>query len=75
MWARPRMTQKCANLVRRPRREDVFELAGLLLDLRLALEGKAVGKQPLGETVTPDDISRALTPPRSEFHDHAAVTH
>src|SRR6266498_3977257 len=35
----------------------MLELARLLLDFRLAVERKTVGKQSLGESVTPDDVS------------------
>ena len=43
-----RVAEERANLIRRSGREDVLELAGLLLDFRLALHGKAVGEQALG---------------------------
>src|ERR1700677_2379772 len=45
MWAGPRMSEECADLVGRFRRKDVLELAGLLLDLRFAVHGQTVGKK------------------------------
>ena len=42
MGASSRMSQERADLVRGFGRENVFELAGLLFDLRLAIHGQAV---------------------------------
>src|SRR2546428_7995131 len=74
MWACPRMTQKRADLVRGCGREDVLELARLLLDLRLAIQSQAVGKQPLRKPVPADNVGRALAPARRKLDNHAAVT-
>ena len=38
------MSKEGADFIRRFWREDVLELAGLLLDLGLAVHGEAVGK-------------------------------
>src|ERR1700733_14783121 len=73
MRTRPRMPQECTNLVRRLRRQDVLELAGLLLDLSLAVHRQTVGEQPLGQSMSPDDVGRALLTSWSELHNHAAV--
>ena len=54
-------------------RKDVFELACLLLNLALVLHAEALGEEALGETVTTNNASGALTSARSEFNDHAAV--
>jgi hypothetical protein len=42
------MSQKRADLIGSFRREDVLELAGLLLDFGFAVHGEAVGKKALG---------------------------
>src|SRR5437870_13589383 len=68
------MTQKGTNFVGCFWREDVFELARLLLDLRLAIQSQAVGKQPLRKPVPADDVGRALAPARCKLDNHAAVT-
>src|ERR1041385_5912086 len=47
--AAARMSQKCADLIGRFRRQDVLELASLLLDLGLAVHGQAISKEPLGQ--------------------------
>ncbi len=73
MWACPRMTQKRADLIRGFGRKDVFELARLLLDLRLAIQSQAVGKQPLRKPVPADDVGRALAPARCKLDNHAAI--
>ena len=56
--AGPRMTQERADLVRRARRQDVFELAGLLFDFRLTVHGEAVGEEALGQAVAANDAAR-----------------
>jgi hypothetical protein len=38
------MSQKRADLIGRFRRQNVFELASLLLDLSLAVHGQTIGK-------------------------------
>ena len=67
------MTQKRADLVRGFGREDVFELARLLLDFRLAIQSQAVSKQPLREPVPANDVGGALAPTRRKLDNHAAV--
>src|SRR2546426_5229903 len=74
MWACPRMTQKRADLIRGFGRKDVLELARLLLDLRIAIQGRAVGKQRLRKPVPADDVGGALAPARRKLDNHAAVT-
>ena len=44
MRARARMSEERADLVRRFRRENVFELARLLFDLGLAVHRQTIGK-------------------------------
>ena len=73
MRAGARMIQESANLICRFRREDVLELAGLLFDLRFALEGQAVGEKALGKTVTANDVGGLLSSAWSEFDYHAAI--
>jgi hypothetical protein len=67
------MTEERADLLGGLRRKNVLELASLLFDLTLVLHPKALGKEAFGESMTTDDVSRALASARSEFHDHAAV--
>src|SRR5207245_11392611 len=68
------MTQERADLVRGFGREDVLELARLLLDLRLAIQSQAVGKQPLRKPVPANDVGGTLAPTRRKLDNHAAVT-
>src|SRR5437879_8248540 len=74
MRTRPWMTQKRADLVRGFGREDVLEFARLLLDLRLAIQSQAVGKQPLRKPVPANDVGGTLAPTRRKLDNHAAVT-
>ena len=74
MWACPRMTQKRADLVRGFGRENMLKFARLLLDLRLAIQSQAVGKQPLSKPVPANDVGGALAPTRRKLDNHAAVT-
>src|SRR5580658_5561525 len=67
------MSEKGAYLVRGFRREDVFELAGLLLDFRFAVHGQAVGKEALGQAMATDDAAGAFSPARREFHNQRAI--
>ena len=68
------MTQERADLVRGFGREDVLEFARLLLDLRLAIQSQAVGKQPLRKPVPANDVGGTLAPTRRKLDNHAAVT-
>jgi len=69
MRASPRVPEKRADLIRRFRREDVLELACLLLDFGFAVHGQAVGKQALSQPVTADNAARAFPAARRELHD------
>src|SRR5581483_12013981 len=63
------MSQERADARRRLGRQDVLELARLLLDLGLALDVQRLGKQALGEPVTADHVGCPLTPARGELHE------
>src|SRR5689334_9804201 len=67
------MSEEGADFVGGLGREDVFELAGLLLDFRFAVHGEAIGEEALGEAMTADDGSGALAAARGEVDDEAAV--
>src|SRR5579862_119086 len=67
------MTEEGADFVGRLGRENVLELAGLLLDLRFAVESQAVGEQALGQAVAANDVGRPQSAARSKFHDQAAI--
>src|SRR5207248_1978987 len=64
------MSQERADLLGRFLREDVLELAGLLLDFRLAVHGQAVGEQSFGQAMATNDVSGALASARREFDNH-----
>ncbi len=64
MRASPRMSKERADLVGRFGREDMLELAGLLLDFRLAIHGQAIGEETLGQAVTADDAAGAFASAR-----------
>src|SRR5437867_3870096 len=68
------MAEEGADLVGCLGGEDVLELAGLLLDLGLAVHGEAVGEEALGEAVTADDAAGALASAWSQFDDQRAVS-
>ena len=63
------MAEKGADFVGRFGREDVLELAGLLFNLGLAVEGEAVCEKPLRQAMASDDISCPLSSARREFND------
>ena len=48
MGAGQRVVKKSADLVGGFRRENVLELAGLLLDLGFAVHGKRIGEEAFG---------------------------
>ena len=73
MRAGARVSEEGAYLVGGFGREDVFELAGLLLDFRFAVHGQAVGEQALGQAMAADDAAGAFAAARSEFHDQSAI--
>ena len=56
------------------RADDVFELAGLRMRLRF-VNGKSVFEKPLGETVTTDNVARALATYGRELHFPALHLH
>ena len=57
MRAGSRVIEEGADFVRRFRRQDVFELACLLLNFRLRLERQAVGEQPLCQPMASDNVA------------------
>src|SRR5256885_16097555 len=65
-------------MIRRPPRSTLFPYTtlfrSLLLDLRLAIQSQAVGKQPLSKPVPANDVGGALAPTRRKLDNHAAVT-
>jgi hypothetical protein len=67
------MTEERADSVSRFQRQNVFELAGLLFDFGLVLDFQRLGKQPFRQTVTADDVCRALASAGSEIHDGVTV--
>ena len=71
--ARSRVAEECADLVRRFRGKNVLELAGLLLNLGLAVHGQTVSEQPLSQPVPADDAARALAAARSEFDNQRSI--
>jgi len=68
------MAEEGADLVGCLGGEDVLELAGLLLDLGLAVHGETVGEETLGEAVTADDAAGALASAWRQFDDQGAVS-
>ncbi len=67
------MSQERAYLVRRFWREDVFELAGLLLDFGFAVHGQAVGEEALGQAMAPDDATRLFAPAGSQLNYQGSI--
>ena len=74
MRAGERMSQKCADLVRRLGRENMLKLAGLLLDFGFAVHRQAVGKKPLRKPVATNNISGPLAAARSQFNNLVAIS-
>ena len=68
------MIEESADLVGGFGREDVLELASLLLDFGFAIHGERIGEEALGETVTADDVGGALVASLGELDDGGAVT-
>src|SRR5271166_214744 len=60
MRARTRVSKKCADLVRCFGRQNMLELARLLLDFGFAVHGERIGKQPLRQPMPANDVGRAL---------------
>ena len=68
-----RMSEKSADLVRRLRRQNVFKLAGLLLDFGFTVHGERIGEKALGQAVAADDVGGALVSARSKLDDRRAI--
>ena len=73
MRAGLRMAQERADFIRHLRREDVLELAGLLLDFIFILHLQGLRKQPLRKPVPPNHVRGALPACRSEIDNKLAV--
>jgi len=54
------MSEESADLISNFRRENMFEFAGLLLDLFLIFNMQSLDEEPLGEAVSADDVLCAL---------------
>ena len=67
------MAEECADFVGGFRRQDVFELAGLLLDFGLAVHGQRIGKEAFCQTMTPDNVGGALVSTWRELDDGGAI--
>jgi len=67
------MIEESADLVGGFGREDVLELASLLLDFGFAIHGERIGEEALGETVAADDVGGALVASRGELDDGGTV--
>src|SRR5579863_3073547 len=68
------MAQEGADLIRSARREDVLELASLLLDFRFAVHGEAISEEALGETMAANDADGAFAAAFREFNNLASVS-
>ena len=68
------MAQEGTDLVGGLGRQDVFELASLFLDFRLAVHGETVGKKALGKAMTANDAAGALASARGQLDDQGAVS-
>ena len=62
MGASSRVSQECADLIRSFGRQNMLELAGLLLDFALAIHRQTVGEQAFGEPMSANDPGRLLPP-------------
>src|ERR1700758_2184392 len=71
--ASKRMVEEGTDLIRRFRREYVFELASLLLDLGFAVHGKRVCEQPLRQPMAPNDIRCPLMSTRSKLDNQRSI--
>src|SRR5579864_1033102 len=61
-----RVPEECTDLVRGFGGKNVLKLAGLLLDLRLAVHRQAVRKKPLGQPMPSNDAAGAFAASRRE---------
>src|SRR5581483_6487760 len=73
VWAGARMSQKRADSFGRFGREDVLELARLLLDFLFIHHSETFGEQALRQAMPPDHVGSPLPPPRRELHNQLAV--
>jgi hypothetical protein len=64
-----RVVEEGADFVGGFGREDVLELAGLLLDFGFAVHGERIGEEALGQAMAADDVGGALMSARGEFDD------
>src|SRR5215471_17604872 len=67
------MSQKRTDAVRCLRGKDVFELAGLFGDLVFVLHMKGMDEQPLCQTMSADNVFRALAALFGEVNHVVAV--
>jgi hypothetical protein len=75
MRAGTRVPKESADFVSRFRRENMLELAGLLLDFRFAVHSQAVGEKALRQPVATDDAARTLAAARGQFNYQRAIAH
>src|ERR1017187_4768419 len=54
--ARTRVAEERTDFVRRFGGQDVFELAGLLLDFGFAIHGERIGKESFSKAMSADDV-------------------
>ncbi len=73
MGAGERVVEESADFVGGFGREDVLELAGLLLDFGFAVHGEGIGEEAFRQPVTADDVGGTLVSARGEFDDRGAV--
>src|SRR5271166_2257201 len=72
MRTRFRMPEEGADFVRRFCRQDVLELARLLLDFGLAIHRERVREEPLREPMPANDVRGALTSADGELNNQRA---
>ena len=68
-----RMSEERADFFRGLGREDVLELARLLLDLHLVLHVQGLHEQALGQAVAADDVRGPPPPALGEADDQVAI--
>jgi hypothetical protein len=67
------MPQECADFIGRLGRENVLELACLLLDFGFAIHGQAIRKEPLRQSVPPDNAARAFSASCGKLHNQLTI--
>lgn len=67
------MAEERADLVGGFGRENVLELAGLLLDFGLAVHRQTVSEKALGQPMPADDATGALAAAWGELHDQGPI--